>query len=86
MTPPINVIDILQPENASAASPDDAKISEFEDVASYNWLDEPNPTILVPGEFSSRSDKRVVLLTDRDFGTRYPSDVEPTRRRSAPQA
>lgn len=28
----------------------DAKISNFEVVASYNWLDELTPTILVPGE------------------------------------
>ena len=27
----------------------DLKISRFEDVASYNWLDKPEPTILVPG-------------------------------------
>ena len=26
------------------------KLSNFETVASYNWLDEPKPTILVPGQ------------------------------------
>ena len=52
MSPPsVNVVNISQPEDVSAASPDAAKISEFEDLASYNWLDEPTPTILVPGNF-----------------------------------
>lgn len=48
-SPSVNAVSISQPENVSAASPDAAKISEFEDLASYNWLDEPTPTILVPG-------------------------------------
>ena len=26
------------------------RVSKFEVAASYNWLDEKNPTILVPGE------------------------------------
>lgn len=52
-TPPVNAVKISQPEDVSAASLDDAKISDFQDVASYNWLDEPTPTILVPGIFST---------------------------------
>ena len=48
---PDNAVEISLPEDITPASPEDAKISEFEDVASYNWLDEPTPTILVPGNF-----------------------------------
>ena len=28
------------------------RISDFVVAASYNWLDEKNPTILVPGDYS----------------------------------
>lgn len=39
------------------------KVSKFEVVSSYNWLDEKNPTILVPGVnplYSSRFGAREV--------------------------
>lgn len=58
-----NAVKISQPEDALATSPDDAKISDFEDIASYNWLDEPNPTILVPGS-SHVWQKSLGLFTD----------------------
>jgi hypothetical protein len=44
-----STIDIVTIEESLEISPDDIKITGFEDVASYNWLDKPNPTILVPG-------------------------------------
>ena len=83
---PVNAVEISLPEDITPACPDDAKISEFEDVASYNWLDESTPTILVPGNFQVVQTSLLPFVTDKYFGTRDPSDVEPTRHRSAPQA
>ena len=42
-------IDVVKPEPL-IDDPDPPKILGFETVASYNWLDEPEPTILVPGQ------------------------------------
>lgn len=39
-------VDLANPSDLSEYS---AKISSCEDVASYNWLNEQEPTILVPG-------------------------------------
>ena len=48
-------------------SQDAVQILNFETVASYNWLDEPRPTILVPGQ--SRIDGLLNnLLTDSYYG------------------
>ena len=40
---------------AKPGSAEPKKISGFEVAASYNWLDEKNPTILVPGNYSCHS-------------------------------
>ena len=42
--------------NAADISPSSgpAQISNFQCIASYNWLDKSEPTILVPGKFVSR--------------------------------
>lgn len=42
-------INVVKPEFTNDGQ-DSAKILNFETVASYNWLDEPTPTILVPGQ------------------------------------
>ena len=34
---------------------DPPKILNFKTVASYNWLDEPKPTILVPGKLRTNA-------------------------------
>lgn len=47
------IIKISQPADFSEVSIEDAKISNFEDLASYNWMDRNDPTILVPGEYPS---------------------------------
>lgn len=60
---PVDVVNISQPEDVPAASSHGAKISEFEDLASYNWLDEPDPTILVPG--NSHIFQKSFLLSSR---------------------
>lgn len=49
----VEAILISRPEDAATISgSDEAKIFEFEDIASYNWLDKADPTILVPGSFT----------------------------------
>lgn len=42
---------------------DAPRILKFETVASYNWLDEPQPTILVPGQLRADG-QQDHLLTD----------------------
>lgn len=46
---PVNKIRIFQPQSAKLAVNEGSQISNFEIVASYNWLDQSDPTILVPG-------------------------------------
>lgn len=41
--------------NEMTVSQSPPTISDVEYIASYNWLDEKAPTILVPGMFSKRS-------------------------------
>ena len=58
-----------------------AKILNFETVASYNWLDEPSPTILVPCE--SRTDSQQHdLLTVSCYG-KHSSNLGSTSDRPA---
>ena len=45
-----NTVSIKVPVSAADDDTEHAKISEFEVAASYNWLDELTPTILVPGQ------------------------------------
>lgn len=45
-----NTVSIKVPVSAADDDIEHAKISDFEVAASYNWLDELTPTILVPGE------------------------------------
>jgi hypothetical protein len=56
-------------EEDLASSPDldeySARITGCEDVASYNWLDEREPTILVPGLHALPS--RLAILPDHDM-------------------
>lgn len=46
---PVNKIRIFQPVSTKLAVNEGSQISNFEIVASYNWLDQSDPTILVPG-------------------------------------
>lgn len=43
-------IKIPQVENSDEAKKGAEMITDVKDLASYNWLDEDNPTILVPGK------------------------------------
>lgn len=46
---PIGRIKIARPEDGSETNQEAEEITGFEDLASYNWLDETDPAILVPG-------------------------------------
>ena len=65
MATAINLVKVEPTDNGQ----DTAKILNFETVASYNWLDESRPTILVPGQ-SWAEYKRKPLLTYACHGRR----------------
>lgn len=45
----VQVLEVLTPR---AGTKEEVEISDTEPIASYSWLDEKTPTILVPGEYS----------------------------------
>lgn len=55
-------ITVAKPETSHDGQ-DFARIFSFETVASYNWLDEAKPTILVPGQ-SQTINEQGHLLTE----------------------
>lgn len=64
-------IDVIKPELTNDGQ-GSARILNFETIASYNWLDEPMPTILVPGQLS-----QIILydysMTDIHYERHSPS-------------
>ena len=52
---------VAKPESSNDAE-DPPQILNFQTVASYNWLDEPKPTIIVPGKLQ-KSDSQDQVLT-----------------------
>ncbi|KAF6222405.1 hypothetical protein HO133_001491 [Letharia lupina] len=67
MATTINVVK-LEPTNDGQDPP---KILNFETVASYNWLDEPTPTILVPGTPPIWVPPQISPALKPDIGGRY---------------
>lgn len=63
--------------NSADVDTNSPKISNFAVTASYNWLDEYTPTILVPGHCKLTSKKQILWLTFSH--ERHPTDLEPTR-------
>ena len=45
-------VEIPRPANGTEAEELELKIDNFESLASYNWLDEKEPSVLVPGRQS----------------------------------
>ena len=62
MATAINIVKVEPTDDGQDA----VKIINFETVASYNWLDEPRPTILVPGQ-SWIDGLGNLLLTDSHY-------------------
>ena len=56
----INTIHVGKPRPSNDGE-DSPKIHNFKTVASYNWLDEPKPTILVPGKLRANGQQNQVL-------------------------
>ena len=56
-------VKVLQPKDGSPVHSESLKISHFKDLASYNWLDEADPTVLVPG--------KLLLVVAHLSGNRY---------------
>lgn len=46
---PIEEIEIPKPKDDAANIQDAEEITDFKDIASYNWMDKTDPAILVPG-------------------------------------
>lgn len=67
----INKIRIFQPKSTKLAANEGAAISDFEIVASYNWLDQSDPTILVPGIPPIWSPPVINPTLRADTGPRY---------------
>ncbi|MCJ1246241.1 hypothetical protein MMC30_003447 [Trapelia coarctata] len=64
-------VKIVQPANGSDGEEPELKIDGFESVASYNWLDRKEPSILVPGVPPIWSPLRMAPLLKPDTGIRY---------------
>lgn len=56
---------ILRPSDDPADVDSDAIITSFRGLASYNWLDRPNPSILVPGKHFLPWQSASAVMTDR---------------------
>lgn len=56
---------IPRPSDNPADVDSDATITSFRDLASYNWLDRPNPSILVPGKRSLPWKSSFAVMADR---------------------
>jgi hypothetical protein len=60
---------ISKPDSSPRDGP--VALSDFAVIASYNWLDEPQPTILVPGMPAIWSPPLEIQALKPDSGTRY---------------
>ena len=61
--------DFLASDEAQSSHDEPEKITHSEYLASYNWLDHGEPTVLIPGKSSSFFELKIIYITGPESGT-----------------